>query len=206
MEPARVLTKQENGNYGFESVLKEHVAKSEKIAVAATGLHYELPTTEPGNYIFELRDDQNRRLSKMPFAVVGRGTVARSLEKNSELEVKLDRAQYNTGDEIAISITAPYAGSGLITIERDKEKIRLVTRYTLKKREEVITARIQGELAKDAKDIVIVSRTVASLQLTIPPEWAPATVNWNGNMVSTPQNAGCYILSLKQPGAIRPCP
>lgn len=93
-----------------------------------------------------------------------------------------------------------------VTIERDKEKIRLVTRYTLKKREEVITARIQGELAKDAKDIVIVSRTVASLQLTIPPEWAPATVNWNGNQVSNPQNAGCYILSLKQPGAIRPCP
>src|SRR5437762_9117994 len=34
--------------------------------------------------------------------------------------MKLDRAQYNSGDEIAISITAPYAGSGLITIERDR--------------------------------------------------------------------------------------
>src|SRR5207253_10267041 len=38
----------------------------------------------------------------------------------SELQVKLDRVQYNSGDEIAVSITAPYAGSGLITIERDK--------------------------------------------------------------------------------------
>src|SRR5213078_3496224 len=43
-----------------------------------------------------------------------------SLDKNSELNVKLDRAQYNSGDEIAVSITAPYAGSGLITIERDR--------------------------------------------------------------------------------------
>jgi uncharacterized protein YfaS (alpha-2-macroglobulin family) len=119
-EYVSVLTKQENGNYGFESVLKEHVAKTEKITVSAGGSRYELPTTEPGDYIFELRDDQNRRLSKMQFAVVGRGTVARSLEKNAELEVKLDRAEYNTGDEIAISITAPYSGSGLITIERDK--------------------------------------------------------------------------------------
>ncbi len=119
-EYVSVLTKQENGNYGFESVLKEHVAKSEKIAVSANGLHYELPTSEPGTYVFELRDDQNRRLSKIQFCVVGHGTVARSLEKNAELEVKLDRAQYNTGDDIAISITAPYAGSGLITIERDK--------------------------------------------------------------------------------------
>lgn len=119
-EYVSVLTKQESGNYGYESVLKEHVAKTEKIAVPANGLHYELPTTEPGTYIFELRDDQNRRLSKMQFAVVGRGTVARSLEKNAELEVKLNRTEYSTGDDIAISITAPYAGSGLITIERDR--------------------------------------------------------------------------------------
>ena len=52
--------------------------------------------------------------------MVGRGIVKRSLDKNSELQVKLERTQYNSGEEIAISITAPYAGSGLITIERDK--------------------------------------------------------------------------------------
>src|SRR5581483_888676 len=73
-----------------------------------------------GNYIFELRDDQDRRLAKVQFSVVGQGAVSRSLDKNSELQVKLDRAHYNTGDDIAISITAPYAGSGLITIERDR--------------------------------------------------------------------------------------
>src|SRR3982074_2862326 len=56
----------------------------------------------------------------MQFCVVGRGAVSRSLEKNAELQVKLDRAQYNSGDEIAVSISAPYAGNGLITIERDK--------------------------------------------------------------------------------------
>jgi alpha-2-macroglobulin len=119
-EYVSVLTKQENGNYGFESVLKERVTKSEKIAISANGLHYVLPTDEPGNYIFELRDDQNRRLSKTQFSVVGQGAVSRSMEKNAELEVKLDQSQYNRGDDIAISITAPYAGSGLITIERDK--------------------------------------------------------------------------------------
>ena len=46
--------------------------------------------------------------------------MKRALDKNSELQVKLARTQYNTGEEIEISITAPYAGSGLITIERDK--------------------------------------------------------------------------------------
>jgi uncharacterized protein YfaS (alpha-2-macroglobulin family) len=119
-EYVSVLTKQESGRFAYESVLKERTTKSEKISVAANGSRYTLPTNEPGNYIFELRDDQDRRLAKVQFTVVGHGAVSRSLEKNSELNVKLDRAEYNSGDEIAISITAPYAGSGLITIERDR--------------------------------------------------------------------------------------
>ena len=119
-EYVSVLKKQDNGNYVYESVLRERSAKSEKIVVAAGGLHYALPTTEPGDYVLELRDDQNRILSKLHFSVVGQGATARSLEKNAELEIKLDRTQYNAGDDIAISIVAPYAGSGLITIEREK--------------------------------------------------------------------------------------
>ena len=119
-EYVSVLALQENGNYAYQSVLKERVVKTEQIALAADGLRYELPTTEPGDYILDLRTNENRRLNKVRFSVVGRGTTNRSLEKNAELQVKLDRASYNTGDEITISITAPYAGSGLITLERDK--------------------------------------------------------------------------------------
>src|SRR5256714_2105366 len=60
------------------------------------------------------------RSTLFPYTTLFRSAVSRSLEKNSELQVKIDRAQYNSGDEIAISITAPYAGNGLITIERDR--------------------------------------------------------------------------------------
>lgn len=115
-----VLALQKNGNYAYESVLKERVVKSEQIALGADGLRYQLPTAEPGDYVIDLRTNENRRLNKIRFSVVGRGTAPRALERNSELQVKLDRAHYNTGEEIAVSITAPYAGSGLITIERDR--------------------------------------------------------------------------------------
>ena len=119
-EYVSVLKKQDSGNYIYESVLKERPAKSEKISVAASGNHYALPTDEPGNYVLELRDDQNRTLSKLRFSVVGHAAVAAALEKNAELEIKLDRKEYNAGDEIAVSVTAPYGGYGLITIEREK--------------------------------------------------------------------------------------
>src|SRR4029077_3647196 len=119
-EYVSVLKKQDNGNYAYESVLRERPLKSEKIAVAATGLHYALPTNDPGDYVLELRDDKNRTVSKLRFSVVGQGEASRSLEKNAELQIKLDRKQYNPGEDIAVSIIAPYGGSGLITIEREK--------------------------------------------------------------------------------------
>jgi alpha-2-macroglobulin len=119
-EYVSVLKKQENGNYAYESVLKERPAKSEKISVAASGYHYAVPTDEPGNYVLELRDDQNRTLSKLRFSVVGHAAAAGALEKNAELEIKLNAKEYRAGDEIAVSVTAPYSGYGLITIEREK--------------------------------------------------------------------------------------
>src|ERR1051326_7648079 len=119
-EYVSVLKKQENGNYVYESVLKERPAKSEKISVAASGYHYALPTGEPGNYVLELRDDQNRTLSKLRFSVVGQAAMAGALEKNAELEIKLNAKEYRAGDQIELSVTAPYSGYGLITIEREK--------------------------------------------------------------------------------------
>src|SRR5438046_9563186 len=89
-EYVSVLKKQENGNYVYESVLKERPAKSEKISVAASGNRYALPTDEPGNYVLELRDDQNRTLSKLRFSVVGHAAVAAALEKTAGLEIKLN--------------------------------------------------------------------------------------------------------------------
>src|SRR6476661_8805998 len=119
-EYVSVLKKQENGNYAYESVLKERPVRSEKVSVAASGYHYALPTEEPGNYVLELRDDQNRTLSKLRFSVVGHAAMAGALEKNAELEIKLNAKEYRAGDEIELSVTAPYSGYGLITIEREK--------------------------------------------------------------------------------------
>ncbi len=91
-----------------------------KSRIGAEGFSYTLPTDAPGTFVLEVLDGEEHRVSRLSFTVVGRGNVSRSLEKNAELAVKLDRPQYNTGDEIEISITAPYTGSGLITIESDK--------------------------------------------------------------------------------------
>lgn len=116
-----VLSKNESGSYVYESVMRENVIRTEKVSIGEDGLKYTVPTDVPGNYVLELREkDDETRVSRVSFTVVGRGAVSRSLEKDAELQVKLSRPQYNTGDDIEISIVAPYTGAGLITIERDK--------------------------------------------------------------------------------------
>ena len=115
-----ILRKQENGNLAYDSVLRESTVHTETVSIGASGLHYALPTGAPGNFVIELRDEAGLRVSKLEFTVVGHGAVSRSLERNAELEIKLAKPQYNAGDTIELSIVAPYIGSGLITIERDK--------------------------------------------------------------------------------------
>ncbi len=115
-----VLTKEENGNYVYASVLKERSVRTESVSIPADGLHYTVPSDVVGNFVAQLRDASGTRLSRVAFSVVGKGAVSRSLEKNAELEVKLSKERYKTGEQIEVSITAPYAGAGLITIEREK--------------------------------------------------------------------------------------
>ncbi len=115
-----ILTKKENGDYAYESVLRETAVKTETFAIGTDGFRYPLTTDKPGSFLLAVRDAAGRRVSQVSFTVVGEGSVARSLARNAELQVKLDRSQYQSGDEIEVSITAPYTGAGLITIENDR--------------------------------------------------------------------------------------
>ena len=52
--------------------------------------------------------------------MTGAANLSRSLDRNAELQVKLNKSDFAPGEPVEISLRAPYAGSGLITIERDK--------------------------------------------------------------------------------------
>jgi uncharacterized protein YfaS (alpha-2-macroglobulin family) len=115
-----VLTKQGNNTYKYESRKKEVTLKESPLAIAAAGQNLALATETPGNFAYVIRDAQGVELNRVEYAVAGRGNVTRSLERNAELQLTLNKKDYVPGEEIEISVKAPYAGAGLITIERDK--------------------------------------------------------------------------------------
>ena len=115
-----VLVKQHNGLFKYESRAKESVLKEEPFTIAANGSNVMLATQTPGNFAYAVRDANGLELARVVYSVAGTGNVSRSLDRNAELQMTLNRRDYEPGDEIEISIRAPYAGAGLITIERDK--------------------------------------------------------------------------------------
>ncbi len=115
-----VLTKQQNGTYKYESRKKEVMLKESPLTIPAAGYSLALATDTLGNFSYVIRDAQGLEFNRIDYAVAGKGNVTRSLERNAELQLTLNKKDYVPGDEIEISIKAPYAGAGLITIERDR--------------------------------------------------------------------------------------
>ncbi len=115
-----VLTKQENGTYKYVSTKKETLINEREISIPEKGLVLALQTGQPGNFALEIKGEDGAVLNRIEYAVAGRANLARSLEKNAELEVVLNKSDFAPGEEIEMQIKAPYTGSGLITIERDR--------------------------------------------------------------------------------------
>jgi uncharacterized repeat protein (TIGR01451 family) len=114
-----VLEQQSNGNYAYESVLKESIVDQSEISVASGGTDWPLETQSPGDFAARFYDQQGNLMAEVRYSVAGAGNLRRALEKNAELTAKLSKPEYNAGEEIEVQITAPYTGAGLMTIERD---------------------------------------------------------------------------------------
>ncbi len=115
-----VLTKQDNGTFKYESRKRESVLEEKPFAIAAKGTALELRTQDAGAFALVVKDAKGLEVARVEYAVAGKGNIARALDRNAELQLALNKADYARGEEIEVSVQAPYAGSGLITIERDR--------------------------------------------------------------------------------------
>lgn len=115
-----VLMRQPNGTYKYESRRKESTLDDSALAIPATGHTLGLATQAPGNFAYVVRDADGQQLARIDYQVAGEGNVTRALEKNAELELSLSKKDYAPGEDVEISIRAPYEGAGLITIERER--------------------------------------------------------------------------------------
>ncbi len=120
IQSVSTLVRQQNGTYKYQTIRKEAEVSSNDLVIAETGYQYSIDTTQPGDFALEVIDEQKHRLAVVHFTVVGFANLSGKIDKNAELQLKLDKSDYFPGDTIQMSIKAPYSGAGLITIETDK--------------------------------------------------------------------------------------
>ncbi len=114
------LVKQPNGLYKYQSVKKDYPVSKQTISISKDGYDFVVPTNLEGEFTVSLLNDEGLVFNKFSYTVVGEKNITRSLTRNAELEISLEYSDLAVGDTAKIFIKAPYAGSGLITIERDK--------------------------------------------------------------------------------------
>jgi len=86
----------------------------------------------------------------------------------------------------------------VVTVQRGKERIRLETRVVLLARDAGVTARVHAQYLPAEKEIQIVSRTVTEMRVTVPAEWVPASLSWNGLTLESIKEPGCWTLSMQK--------
>ncbi|MDT0627973.1 alpha-2-macroglobulin [Alteromonas sp. W364] len=114
------LVKQWNGRYEYQSIEQKLLVSTDEISLSANGLHFILDAEQAGTYLLEYLDPQGRLLSAFKYTIVGEGNDTGELSKDAQLKLSLNKQDFAPGEEIELSIQAPYAGSGLITIESNK--------------------------------------------------------------------------------------
>lgn len=85
-----------------------------------------------------------------------------------------------------------------VVVQRGKERVRLETRIVLPKRDEVVTARLQATYIPAQKEVQIITRGVVQMRVTIPPDWVPASLSWNGSDLVKADASGCWMLSQEK--------
>jgi len=116
-----VLTKQDSGLYRYVSHERRFDRKDQVLQLAGGRQTVALPTDQPGEFMLEVRgSDTSKPLNEINFSVTGAANLSRSLERNAELALSLSKPSYSPGETIEVSVRAPYPGSGLITLERDR--------------------------------------------------------------------------------------
>ncbi|MCL2765512.1 MAG: MG2 domain-containing protein [Treponema sp.] len=114
------LVREPNGVYKYQSIQKEYPVFSRQVSIPASGLEYRLPTDAPGDYRLIITGSNDMEFNSVNYTVAGTANIQRSLNRAAQLEITLNKNDFRNGEEIELMIKAPYAGSGLITIERDR--------------------------------------------------------------------------------------
>ena len=119
-EKQTTLIKDYNNYYKYQTITNDKVIAKNPITISRNGTQINLDTTTAGTYFVQVLDADEHVLANIEYFVAGAQNDTMDIDKNADMQIRLNAHEYTPGDIIEISLTAPYSGAGLITIERDR--------------------------------------------------------------------------------------
>ncbi|MCR5813719.1 MAG: hypothetical protein K6G15_04430 [Desulfovibrio sp.] len=111
------------GNYRYDATPADTELSSQDLTLEAKGTQYVLPTDHAGEFLLTVRNAKGEELGQIPFTVAGTRLAAPGQEPvlaNGSLRLTLDKEHYAPGETIHFQMSAPFAGTGLVSLERDQ--------------------------------------------------------------------------------------
>ncbi|MBV8100708.1 MAG: hypothetical protein JOZ31_16295, partial [Verrucomicrobia bacterium] len=115
-----VLTKQDNGTFKYETVSQEKTVQDQAFALENKATSFSVPTNEAGKFRWDIVDQNGTLIFSLEYTVVGANQRLSALGEKTDLNLKLSKKTVAPGDNLEVSLQAPYDGYGLIAVERDK--------------------------------------------------------------------------------------
>ncbi|MBO4334810.1 MAG: hypothetical protein J5846_03125 [Desulfovibrio sp.] len=111
------------GNYRYDATPVDTELNSQDMTLGAKGSQYVLPTDHAGDFLLTIRNAKGEELGQIPFTVAGTRLAEPGREPvlaNGSLRLTLDKENYAPGETMHFQLSAPFAGTGLVTLERDQ--------------------------------------------------------------------------------------
>ena len=118
-----VVRRDNNGRNRYVSELTRQALDSSVIAIADTGAYFTFVPPTYGRFEVEIADEtpgQIGHAAATRFYASGWGYAPWSLAEPGKIDLDLDRTSYTPGGKASVQIRAPFSGTLLLTVERDR--------------------------------------------------------------------------------------
>lgn len=116
------LSRDESGHYYYDTVKRwEPAGNAELPFILENGrADVRADTSEAGTFRMLVTDERGRLRGLRSYTVVGNGGSPNAADRSGNIAVRVEDRTYAPGETVEIAIDAPFAGSGLATLEREK--------------------------------------------------------------------------------------
>ncbi len=115
-----VLKKDRRGYYRYVSERTRQLVDTATVNIPVEGASVSFIPDDYGQYEIDVTDASSGHQSTVSFYASGWGYAPWSMEEPDKIELGLDRESYEPGETARVQVRAPFAGTLLLTVERDQ--------------------------------------------------------------------------------------